>query len=138
MSPLYDQNRFTASLKDSRLWSLDWVRDAGVEGPFNYIICQKVEGGYDLLGEFATATDAFAARRELVASTGTTSYFLRAVRVRPVVDDSGEDHDLFSDALRTGDYSLVPSHKQSEFKAWAAKTVSSRAAYRGASPYNPF
>ena len=135
---LYPSPRFTPSLKDSRLWSLDWVQQNGVTGPFHFILCLKVQGGYNLLGEYATATEAFVARRELVASTGTTSYFLRAVRVLPVVDDSGEDHDLFSDALRTGDYSLVPSHKQSEFKAWAAKTVSSRAAYRGASPYNPF
>ena len=133
MSPLYDQNRFTASLKDSRLWSLDWVRDAGVEGPFNYIICQKVEGGYDLLGEFATATESFAARRELVASTGTTSYFIRAVRVSPVApvaDDTGEALDLFRDALRSGDESLIPPHQLAEYRSWAAKTVASRPVYR--------
>ena len=133
MSPLFDQNRFTASLKDSRLWSLDWVRDAGVEGPFHYVVCLKVEGGYDLLGEFATATEAFAARRELVASTGTTAYFLRAVRVAPVApvtDDTGEALDLFRDALRSGDESLVPPHQLAEYRSWAAKTVASRPAYR--------
>ena len=130
MSPLYDQNRFTASLKDSRLWSLDWVRDAGVEGPFNYIICQKVEGGYDLLGEFATATDAFAARRELVASTGTNAYFIRVLRVVPVTDDTGEALDLFRDALRSGNESLIPPHQLAEYRSWAAKTVASRPAYR--------
>ena len=133
MSPLYDQNRFTASLKDSRLWSLDWVRDAGVEGPFHYVVCLKVEGGYDLLGEFATASEAFAARRELVASTGTTAYFLRVVRVSPVApvaDDTGEALDLFRDALRSGDESLIPPHQLAEYRSWAAKTVASRPVYR--------
>jgi hypothetical protein len=130
---LYSSPRFTASLKDSRLWSLDWVQQNGVDGPFHFVVCLKVEGGYSLMGEFATATEAFSARRELVASTGTTSYFLRAVRVRPVVADGGEDLDCFRDALRTGNESLVPAHKQTEYKEWAAMTVAKRRAYRSAS-----
>ena len=135
---LYSSPRFTASLKDSRLWSLDWVQKSGVSGPFHYVLCLKVVGGYSLLGEYATATEAFAARRELVASTGTTAYFLRAVRVRPVVADTGEDLDCFRDALRTGNETLVPAHKQAEFKAWAAMTVAKRGAYRAASSYHSF
>jgi len=130
---LYSSPRFTASLKDSRLWSLDWIQQNDVAGLFHFILCLKVEGGYTLLGEYATATEAFAARRELVASTGTTAYFLRAVRVRPVVADTGEDLDCFRGALRTGNDSLVPAHKQSEYKAWAAMTVAKRGAYRAAS-----
>ena len=133
---LYSSPRFTASLKDSRLWSLDWIQQNDVTGPFHFIVCLKVEGGYSLIGEYATATEAFAARRELVASTGTTSYFLRAVRVRPVVADTGEDLDCFRDALRTGNESLVPAHKQSEYKAWAAMTVAKRGAYRPASQHS--
>ena len=133
---LYSSSRFTASLKDSRLWSLDWVQQSGVAGPFHYVLCLKVVGGYSLLGEYATATEAFAARRELVASTGTTAYFLRAVRVRPVVADTCEDLDFFRDALRTGNDTLVPAHKQAEFKAWAAMTVAKRGAYRAASHHS--
>jgi hypothetical protein len=133
---LYSSPRFTASLKDSRLWSLDWVQQNGVAGPFHFVLCLKVEGGYSLLGEYATATEAFAARRELVASTGTTAYFLRAVRVRPVVADTGEDLDCFRDALRTGDESLVPASLRSEYKAWAAMTVAKRGAYRAASQHS--
>ena len=133
---LYSSPRFTASLKDSRLWSLDWVQQSGVAGPFHYVLCLKVEGGYSLLGEYATATEAFAARRDLVASTGTTSYFLRVVRVIPVAIDTGEDLDCFRDALRTGNESLIPAHKQAEYKAWAAMTVAKRGAYRAASHHS--
>jgi len=133
---LYSSPRFTASLKDSRLWSLDWIQQNDVAGPFHFILCLKVEGGYTLLGEYATATEAFSARRDLVASTGTTSYFLRAVRVRPAVADTGEDLDCFRDALRTGNDSLVPAHKQSEYKAWAAMTIAKRGAYRAASNHS--
>ena len=109
---------------------MDWVRDAGVEGPFNYVLCLKVEGGYDLLGEFATASEAFATRRDLVASSGTNAYFIRVLRVVPVTDDTGEALDLFRDALRSGDESLVPPHQLAEYRSWAAKTVASRPAYR--------
>ena len=133
---LYSSPRFTASLKDSRLWSLDWVQQSGVAGPFHYVLCLKVEGGYSLLGEYATATEAFAARRDLVASTGTTSYFLRVVRVIPVAIGTGEDLDCFRDALRTGNESLIPAHKQAEYKAWAAMTVAKRGAYRAASHHS--
>ena len=133
---LYSSPCFTTSLKDSRLWSLDWVEQNGIVGPFIFVLCLKVQGGYSLLGEYATATEAFVARRQLVASTGTASYFLRAVRVRPVVADTGEDLDCFRDALRTGNDSLVPAHKQSEYKAWAAMTVAKRGAYRAASNHS--
>ena len=111
----------------------------GIVGPFIFVLCLKVQGGYSLLGEYATATEAFVARRQLVASTGTASYFLRAVRVRPAFTEIDEsDVDLFRDALRTGDESLVPSHQWNEYKAWAAKAVSARFAYRSSSPRNPF
>jgi hypothetical protein len=127
VSPLFEKALFTASLRDSKLWSLEWVRDNNVTGPFKYVVCTKTESGYSLLGEFATATEAFAARRELVASTGSSKFFLRCLRVAPVEvvgpnhPDSREDLDRWRDALSTGDASLVPAEQRSAYQVWAAR-----------------
>ena len=136
---LFTNSQFIRDLSEHRLWSLSWVQDNGIKGPFTYVILRKREGGgYDQHGEFPTANEAFEARRQLVTERGDAKFFLRCRRVLPVVDDSGEDLDCFRDALRTGDHTWVPANQLAEFKAWASKTVSSRAAYRGSSPYNHF
>jgi hypothetical protein len=130
---------FVASLKDARYWSLDWCVENNIEGPFNYVILRKQEGGYKVFGQYATATEAFDDRRLLVAETGDRAFFLRAVRVVPVEEcvvvgpghpESREDLDLYRDALATGDESLIPSAELGTFRQWAAKEIEDRPAYQ--------
>jgi hypothetical protein len=128
---LFDPPSFVSSLRDAKAWSLDWISQNQVEGPFKYLILLKAGDGYTCHGEFATATEAFAARRDLVGSTGVTKYFLRAVRVRPVEDVTGgsfdaetrEDLDRWRDALATGDESLLSSKEVPAYRRWASRNV---------------
>jgi hypothetical protein len=130
---------FVASLKDARYWSLDWCVENNIEGPFNYVILRKQEGGYKVYAQWSTATEAFEDRRRLVAETGERSYFLRAVRVVPVEEtiiigpdspESREDLDRFRDALATGDESLIAPGELGSFRQWAAKEIEDRPAYQ--------
>lgn len=134
--------RFTApgsisSLKDARYWSLEWIKENDIQGPFNYVVLQKTsDGGYTAHGEYATATEAFDDRRRLVDELGTRSLFLRAVRVKPVDvvgpdhPDSREDLDAWRDALSSGDDSLLPTDQLPAFRQWAAKEVRDRPLYQ--------
>jgi hypothetical protein len=137
--PLYETPGFVSNLRDARYWSLDWCTENNIEGPFNYVILLKQEGGYKVLGQFATATEAFDARRQLVADTGCRSYFLRAVRVVPSQDtvvvgpghpESRESLDLYRDALATGNESLIPADQLTDFRQWASTTISNRPQYQ--------
>lgn len=134
--PRFTEPRFVSSLKDARYWSLDWISENGIQGPFHYVVLLKGDSGYQVFGEWATATEAFDDRRNLVAETGTRSYFLRAVRVTPaevvgpVYADSGEDLDRWRDALNTGDDTLISSTELPAFRQWAARTINDRPAYR--------
>ena len=136
MTPLSDSPSFIPSLRDAKAWSLDWIAQNGIDGPFKYLILLKAGDGYTCHGEFSTATEAFAARREMVASTGVTKYFLRAVRVKPVDvvgpdhPDSREDLDAWRDALSSGDDSLIPTAEIPAFRQWAAKEVRDRPLYQ--------
>jgi len=131
---LFEQAQFIRDLKEHRLWSLEWVTSNGIEGPFEYVILQKRPGGgYDHHGTFETATLAFTARRELVATTGETNYFLRCRRIPQFVEvigpehpDSREDLDRFRDAYRTGDESLLSEEELPAYKAWCSRLVNSR------------
>ncbi len=123
---------FVASLKDARYWSLDWIAENGIQGPFNYVVLLKKQGGYSVLGQWATASEAFDDRRRLVAETGNRSYFLRAVRVVPieeciVVDashpESREDLDRFRDALATGDDSLIGPEEVGSYQQWVSREI---------------
>lgn len=126
---LFDQVQFVRDLKQHRFWSLEWTRDNNVEGPFEYVVLRKREGGgYDHYGTFETATLAFAARRELVSHTGNTNYFLRCRRVPQFVEvvgpghpDAGEPLDRFRDAYRTGDTSFLSDNERPAFTSWVAK-----------------
>jgi hypothetical protein len=132
--PRFTEPRFVASLKDARYWSLDWISENGIQGPFRYVVLLKQDGGYQVLGEWATATEAFEDRRNLVAETGTRSYFLRAVRVgvvvRPGDPETREDLDRFRDALNTGDESLIASEELPAYRQWAARTIEDRLEYQ--------
>ncbi len=129
MAPLFEQAAFVRDLKEYRLWSLEWVSENGVEGPFTYAVLRKREGGgYDQLGEFETATQAFEARRQLVAERGDPKFFLRCKRVPQFVEVVGPDHpesredlDRWRDALRSGDHSVVPSDELPAFTNWAER-----------------
>jgi hypothetical protein len=137
--PRFDSPGFVASLKGARYWSLDWVREQNVAGPFQYVVLHKEGGGYKVFGQYATATEAFDDRRLLCEEHGTRSFFLRAVRVVPIEEcevvgpghpDSREDLDRFRDALATGDESLIPSAELGSFRQWAAKEIEDRPLYQ--------
>ena len=125
--PRYTAPGFVGSLKDARYWSLDWISENGIQGPFHYVVLLKSDNGYKVLGQWATATEAFEDRRRLVEETGVRSYFLRAVRVAPVEDlevgsfdtETREDLDRWRDALATGDESLLSPQEKPAFHRWA-------------------
>lgn len=129
MAPLFEQEAFVRDLKEHRLWSLEWVSENGVEGPFTYAVLRKREGGgYEQLGEFKTATQAFEARRQLVAERGDPKFFLRCRRVPQFVEkvgpnhpDSREDLDRWRDAARTGDPSLITDDERPAFTSWVSR-----------------
>jgi hypothetical protein len=137
--PRFANPSFVSSLKDARYWSLDWVKEQNIAGPFHYVILLKQEGGYKVFGQYATATEAFDDRRLLCEEHGIRSFFLRAVRVVPIEDcevvgpghpESREDLDRFRDALATGDESLIASDELPAFRSWAARTIEQRLAYQ--------
>lgn len=118
---------------------MDWIAENGIQGPFEYVVLLKSDDGYKVMGQYATASEAFDDRRRLVEESGTRSYFLRAVRVAPVEEqevvapnhpETKEDLDRWRDALNTGDESLIPEAELPSFRAWAAQTISNRAAYQ--------
>jgi len=82
--PRYVTPGYVSSLKQARYWSLDWIAENGIAGPFQYVVLLKADGAYKVIGQYATATEAFEDRRLLVEETGIRTYFLRAVRVMPV------------------------------------------------------
>ena len=117
--PRYITPGHCPSLKEARYWSLDWVTENGIEGPFNYVVLLKSDSGYKVMGQYATASEAFDDRRHLVEETGTRSYFLRADRVHPIEDtvvvgpdhpESREDPGLIQSVSQT----LLPG-----LRAWA-------------------
>jgi hypothetical protein len=130
---------FVSSLRDARYWSLDWVKEQNIAGPFAYVVLLKDGNGYRVFGQYATATEAFDDRRLLCEEHGTRSFFLRAVRVVPVEEcividgthpESREDLDRWRDALATGDETLVPTEEQNSFRQWAARTIEDRPLYQ--------
>ena len=137
--PRYEEPGHCLSLKEARYWSLDWIAENGIKGPFEYVVLLKSDNGYKVIGQYATASEAFDDRRRLVEETGIRSYFLRAVRVHPIEDvvvigpghpESREDLDRWRDALNTGEESLIPEAELPSFRSWAASTIETRPEYR--------
>lgn len=134
--PFFETPGFVPSLREARYWGMDWIAENNIAGPFAYVVLLKADGGYRVYGQFASATEAFSARRDLVAETGKRSYFLRAVRIRPVEvvgpghPDSREDLDRYRDALATCDDSLIAPEELSAFRQWAAKEIEDRPLYQ--------
>lgn len=137
--PRFNHPSFVASLKDARYWSLDWIEEQNIAGPFAFVVLLKHGTGYKVFGQYATATEAFADRRLLVDEHGTRSFFLRAVRITPVEEtivigpdhpDSLEDLDVWRDALATGSESLIPAEQLGAFRSWAAKEIEDRPLYQ--------
>jgi hypothetical protein len=129
VAPLFDNAIFVRDLKEQRLWSTEWVSANSIQGPFTYVVLRKREGGgYDQLGEFETATQAFDARRQLVAERGDPKFFLRCRRVPhaaqtvgPGHPDSSEDLDRWRDGARTGDTSFISGAERPAFTNWAKR-----------------
>jgi hypothetical protein len=137
--PRYVTPGYVSSLKQARYWSLDWIAENGIAGPFQYVVLLKADGAYKVIGQYATATEAFEDRRRLVEESGIRTYFLRAVRVIPVEEtevvdalhpESREDLDRWRDALDTGNEDLIPSAELPSFRSWAAATIENRPEYR--------
>ena len=137
--PRYITPGYVSSLKQARYWSLDWIAENGIAGPFQYVVLLKADAAYKVIGQYATATEAFEDRRLLVEETGIRTYFLRAVRVMPVDDtevvdalhpESREDLDRWRDALDTGNEDLISSAELPSFRCWAASTIENRPEYR--------
>jgi len=132
--PRFASPSFVSSLKDARYWSLDWIAENNIQGPFNYVVLLKKNGGYSVIGQFATASEAFNDRRLLVSETGNRSYFLRAVRVVPVElcevvgpehPEAREDLDRWRDALATGDLSLIAEAEHCSYQQWVSREIAS-------------
>jgi len=127
--PRYTAPGFVGSLKDARYWSLDWISENGIQGPFHYVVLLKTDNGYKVLGEWSTATEAFEDRRRLVEETGVRSYFLRAVRVAPVEEvgsidaETREDLDRWRDALASDDEGLLSPKEVPAYRRWASRNV---------------
>jgi len=134
--PRFEEPDFVHNLKDARYWSLDWVKENAIDGPFAYVVLLKDGTGYKTFGQYATATEAFEDRRRLCDEHGTRSFFLRAVRVRPVEvvgpnhPESREDLDRWRDALVTGDESLLGPDELPSYRHWAAKEIQDRPLYQ--------
>jgi hypothetical protein len=137
--PRFHNPSFVPSLKDARYWSLDWIKEQNIAGPFQYVVLLKHESGYKVFGQYATATEAFDDRRLLCEEHGTRSFFLRAVRVVPIEEqvvigpghpESREDLDRWRDALATGDEALIAPEELGSFRSWAASTIENRPAYQ--------
>ena len=134
--PRFTEPGFVPSLKDARYWSLDWISENGIDGPFAYVVLLKEGTGYKTFGHYATATEAFEDRRLLCDEHGVRGFFLRAVRVRPVEvvgpnhPDSREDLDRWRDALATCDESLLGPDELPSYRQWAAKEIGSRSLYQ--------
>ena len=137
--PRFTSPGFVSSLKDARYWSLDWVKDQNIAGPFAYVVLLKEGTGYKVFGQYATATEAFDDRRLLCAEHGVRGFFLRAVRVVPVEQtvvvgpgspEAREDLERYRDALSTGDESLIAAEELGSFRQWAAREIEDRPLYQ--------
>jgi len=137
--PRFISPGFVSSLKDARYWSLEWVKEQNIAGPFAYVVLLKDGTGYRVFGQYATATEAFDDRRLLCEEHGVRGFFLRAVRVVPVEEcvvvdgnhpDSREDLDRWRDALATGDESLLGPDELPSYRQWAAKEIQDRPLYQ--------
>lgn len=53
--PRFFSPRTCPSLKEARYWSLDWISENGIQGPFEYVVLLKSEEGYKVMGQYATA-----------------------------------------------------------------------------------
>jgi hypothetical protein len=137
--PRFKDPGFVSSLKEAKYWSLDWIAENAIEGPFDYVILLKDDNGYKTFGKYATVSEAFEDRRRLCEEHGTRSFFLRALRLVPVADtvvvapgspESREDLDRYRDALSSGDTSLIAPEEVGAFRQWAAREIEDRPLYQ--------
>ena len=132
--PRFISPGFVSSLKDARYWSLDWVKEQNIAGPFAYVVLLKEGTGYKVFGQYATATEAFDDRRLLCEEHGIRSFFLRAVRIVPVEEcvvidgthpESREDVDRWRDAFATADESLIADAERPAYRQWVSREIAS-------------
>lgn len=110
-----------ANLRAERLWSIDWAQETFPTEELAYVVCLKLaEGSYENHGTERTASAAFALRRELVAETGITKYFIRATRIqRTFISADGDDDtalDFFRDKFNEGvGLEDIPRHLRKDY-----------------------
>ena len=110
-----------SSLKESKLWSIDWARDTFPQSSFGFYVLRKVaEGNYEAHGYAATPTEAFKLRRELVEETGVKNYFVRAKQIRKTtIWAESTNEDFFRDKHAEGvGLEDIPRHMRSDYLAY--------------------
>ena len=110
-----------SSLKEAKLWSIDWAKETFPEADFSFYILRKVaEGSYEAHGITSTPSDAFKLRRELVEETGITNYFVRAKQVRKTkIWAETANEDFFRDKHAEGvGLEDIPRHMRADYLAY--------------------
>ena len=124
--------RFT-SLKEEKYWSLEFSAEKFPNDNFRFYVLRKVApDSYESHGWESEPGEAFALRRELVAETGITNYFVRAkrfVKTHAYAEAPGQTEDAWRDAMNSGDDSHIAPEQRAEFDKWAARVVTERSAY---------
>ena len=83
------------------MWSLEWAQATFPTAEFVFHILRKVgEGSYEDHGFTEEPGDAFQLRRELIAETGITNYFVRAKKVAKTHFYAEPDGDTTLECLR--------------------------------------
>lgn len=120
------------SLKDQRMWSIDWAQTTFPEAEFVFhVLLKRTDGEYEDHGSTPTATEAFELRRELVAETGITRYFIRARRLEQrIIEADGDDDaalDYFRDKFNEGvGLEDIPRHLRAGYLAYQRGRRSAR------------
>jgi hypothetical protein len=110
-----------ANLRAERLWSIEWAQDTFPGEDLRYVVCLKLaEGSYENHGTEHTASEAFALRRQLVAETGITNYFIRATKAKQRrIEADGDDDaalDYFRDRFNEGvGVADIPRHLRKDY-----------------------
>jgi hypothetical protein len=95
----------------------------------DYVVLSKATTGYDEFVRVRTASEAWAARKQLATTHADRKFFVRAQRVfviGPSSPEAREDRDLWQEAWRTGNDHLVPASQQAEYRLWASKKTTNK------------
>ncbi len=112
--------------------SLEFCSEKLPNAEFVYhVLLKRTDGEYEDHGSTASATEAFDLRRELVAETGITKYFVRARQIRQrFIEADGDDDaalDFFRDKHAEGvGIEDIPRHLRAGYLAYQRGRRSAR------------